>query len=115
MLGLNNNPFRANFTKWSNTLKQFIDNLPTNCLSVFDHFVGLVLKGISFQLLIVLLHDVKRNLIIDFIKSGLELELFLIDSFQKTIRIRVYCATCLRWSYALHNIVPENIALIVNT
>ena len=23
------------------------DKLPTNCLSVFDHFVGLVLKGLS--------------------------------------------------------------------
>ena len=28
------------------TLKQFIGNLPTNCLSVFDHFVGLALKGL---------------------------------------------------------------------
>ena len=37
-------PFSANFTKWSNTLKQFVRNLPTNCLSVFDHFVGLALK-----------------------------------------------------------------------
>ena len=40
------NPVRANFTKWSNTLKQFVGNLPTNCLSVFDHFVGLALKGL---------------------------------------------------------------------
>ena len=38
------NPFSANFTKWSNTLKQFVGNLPTNCFSVFDHFVGLALK-----------------------------------------------------------------------
>ena len=29
------NPLSANFTKWSNTLKKFIGNLPTNCLSVF--------------------------------------------------------------------------------
>ena len=36
----------ANFKKWSNTLKQFVDQLPTNCLSVFNHFVGLVLKGL---------------------------------------------------------------------
>ena len=28
------------------TLKQFIGNLPTNCLSVFDHFVGLALEGL---------------------------------------------------------------------
>ena len=40
------NPFSANFTKWSNTLKQFADKLPTNCLSVFDHFVELALQGL---------------------------------------------------------------------
>ena len=40
------NPLNANFIKWSNTLKQFVGNLPTNCLSMFDHFVGLVLKGL---------------------------------------------------------------------
>ena len=40
------NPFSANFTKWLNTLKQFVGNLPTNFLSVFDHFVGLVFKGL---------------------------------------------------------------------
>ena len=39
------NPLSANLTKWPNTLKQFVDKLPTNCLSVFDHFVGLALKG----------------------------------------------------------------------
>ena len=36
------NSLIANITKWSNTLKQFVSNLPTNCLSVFDHFVILV-------------------------------------------------------------------------
>ena len=40
------NPLSANLTKWSNTLKQFVGKLPTNCLSVFDHFVGLALKGL---------------------------------------------------------------------
>ena len=38
---------RANPTKWSNTLKQFVGKLPTNCLSVFDHFVKLLLKGLT--------------------------------------------------------------------
>ena len=38
------NPFCANFTKWSNTLKKFVRKLLTNCLSVFDHFLGLALK-----------------------------------------------------------------------
>ena len=41
------NPLYAKITKWSNTLKQFVGNLPTNCLSVFDHFVGLALKGLT--------------------------------------------------------------------
>ena len=40
------NPLNVNFTKWSNTLKQFIGNLATNCLGVFDHFAGLALKGL---------------------------------------------------------------------
>ena len=40
------NTLSANLTKWSSTLKQFVGNLPTNCLSVFDHFVGLALKGL---------------------------------------------------------------------
>ena len=39
------NPLSANSTKWSNTLKQFVSNLLTNCFSVFDHFVKLALKG----------------------------------------------------------------------
>ena len=38
------NLLSANFTKSSNTLKQFVGKLPTNCSSVFDHFVGLGLK-----------------------------------------------------------------------
>ena len=44
------NPLSANFTKWSNTLKQFVGKLPTNCLSVFDHFVGLALKGLTWNI-----------------------------------------------------------------
>ena len=38
-------PLSANSTKWSNTLKQSFYKKPTNCLSVFDHFVVLGLKG----------------------------------------------------------------------
>ena len=46
---LNFNPLSANPTKWSNTLKQFVGNLPTNCLSVFDHFRNLALKGSKIE------------------------------------------------------------------
>ena len=48
-------PSRANFIKWANTLNQFVDNLPTNCLSVFDHFVGLALKGLRIFVLAILI------------------------------------------------------------
>ena len=40
-------PLSTSPTKWSNTIKQFIGKLPANCLSVFDHFVKLALKGLS--------------------------------------------------------------------
>ena len=40
------NSLSANPTKRSNTLKQFVGKLPTNCLSVFDHFVKLAQKGL---------------------------------------------------------------------
>ena len=39
-------PLSANPIKWSNTLKQFVGKLPTNCLSVFDYFVKLAVKGL---------------------------------------------------------------------
>ena len=46
----NLNPLSANPTKWSNTLKQFVGNLPTNCLSVFDILWGWRLKGQSVSI-----------------------------------------------------------------
>ena len=57
------NPFNANFTKWSNTLKQFVGNLTTNCLSVFEHFAGLALKGLTTKIICLLLkYKVDSNL-----------------------------------------------------
>ena len=41
------NSLSPNPTKWSNILKQSVGKLPTNCLSVFDHFVGLASKGLT--------------------------------------------------------------------
>ena len=43
------NPLSAKLTKWPNTLKQLVGNLPTNCLSMFGRFVGLALKGLNLQ------------------------------------------------------------------
>ena len=46
------NPLSAKFIKWSNTLKQIVGKLPTICLSVFDHFSGLALKGLIMLLIL---------------------------------------------------------------
>ena len=43
----NLNHSSTNPTKWSNTLKQFVGNLPTDCLSVFDHFVKLAFNELK--------------------------------------------------------------------
>ena len=43
------NPLSANPEKWSNTLKQIVGNLPTICLSVFDHFMNLAFKGLRYK------------------------------------------------------------------
>ena len=53
------NPLSPNATKCSDTLKQFVANLPKNCLTVFDHFVALALKG-----LITGFHQLKTNVIL---------------------------------------------------
>ena len=57
------NPFSPNFTKWSNTPKQFVGNSPTNCLSVFDHFVKFLLKWLN-------LNPILANLIHIYSKKG---------------------------------------------
>ena len=48
MAGVLFDPLSSSPTEWSNTLKQFVGKVPTNCLSLFDHFVGLALKGLSY-------------------------------------------------------------------
>ena len=52
-------PLSANPTKWSDTrIIRWL--LPMNCLSVFDHFVGLALKGLRKQNSL-LLHKKKKK------------------------------------------------------
>ena len=62
------NHLNFNPTKWSNTLKQFVGKLPTNCLSVVDHFMGLALTGLTevwFPL--VILKNTRENVKLKFI------------------------------------------------
>ena len=51
---LNFKPSSHSPTKWSNTLKQFVCELPKSCMCVFDYFVGLTLKGLKTTILTVL-------------------------------------------------------------
>ena len=51
------NPLSANPIKWSNTLKQFVGNLLTKCLCVFDHFVKLAHKGLKMTSESGIIHD----------------------------------------------------------
>ena len=67
------NSLSADLTKWSNTLKQFVGNLLTNCLNVFDCFVKLALKGLIE--LIIQLADLSSSLIV----KNLFLRLFVWD------------------------------------
>ena len=70
--GLCYSPFSANPTKWSNTLKQFVGKLPTNCLSAFDQFVLLAVKVL--------------NLIINSIRNVFACLKMFIMQLRKTIR-----------------------------
>ena len=56
------NTLSANFTKWPNTLKQFVGNLPTHFLSVFGHFVGLSLKGLCNLLIVIAFKESKKKI-----------------------------------------------------
>ena len=51
------NSLSAKLSKWPNTLKQFVGKLPTNCLSVFGHFEGLALKGLTITLFVLRLQN----------------------------------------------------------
>ena len=89
------NPLSANPTKWSNTLKQFVGKLPTNCLIVLNHFVKLAFKGLKIiqrmitnQLLITsfqIMSQMMRKLL---------KKIFFSDKWKSTFTVRQNC-----WKY----------------
>ena len=70
------NHLSTNFTKWSNTLKHFADKLPTNCVSVFDHFVGLVLKGLKVVFLLLADSSLMQTKVLGIRKQSLLKQMF---------------------------------------
>ena len=71
------NPLSANPTKWSNTLKRFVGNLLTNCLSVFDHFMQLALKGLKLS-----------NFGLMAMLPNLQFAFFMLSKFDHSINIK---------------------------
>ena len=91
------NPLSANITKWSNTLKQFVSKLPTNCLSVFKHFVGLTFKGL-IQLRGYKKRTVEQNELrsLNFVNTELLALLIKVNKMNNIFHILVelvYCST----------------------
>ena len=76
------NPLNRNPTKWQNTLKQFLGNLPTNCLSMFDHFGALALKGLNRP------HQFKRLFATNFTLSILKYFVPNVTNFTLLIRFK---------------------------
>ena len=73
-------PLSANLTKSSNTFKQFVCKLPTNCLSVFAHLVGLTLKRLKDGSV-----SEKFRIIYDLIKCSFFTLISMLWSFIKLI------------------------------
>ena len=71
-------------TEWSNTLRQFVSKLPTNCLSVFDHFVMLCrVKWVNDHITFISIsHDCCQPKAIKIIIQGKTFD-FLIPSQRK--------------------------------
>ena len=93
------NPLSSNFTKWSNTLKQFVNKLPTNCVSVFDRFVGLALKGLISILGFVLVFTAVLRLlfsIFSFFTFPLWF-LFVLQNFSIEIKISSFRQPICSW------------------
>ena len=54
------NPLSANPTKWLTTLKQFVGKNRRIVLSVFDHFVGLVFKGLKITFVLLTFEEAQK-------------------------------------------------------
>ena len=63
--------------------------MPTNCLNVFDHFVGLALKG-----LVTLTDICYLNYSLATLKTFKNTDLYQYSNFTKCIRIGIFSKIC---------------------
>ena len=102
------NPLNANPTKWPNTLKQLVGKLPTNCLSVFGHFLNLTLKGLRVSYLILrvileLLRDISNGTKLNVYKKQHCTKNELKNS-RESNKIRTYNHLVRKWTLNQHTI-----------
>ena len=76
------NPLSANPTKLPNTPRQFVGNLPMNCLTVFDYFAKLAFKGLRLL--------ISKNIWHNFAEKYSKISVFL------AMLIQLWGITCLR-------------------
>ena len=102
------NPLNANPTKWPNILKQLVAKLPTNCLSVFGHFLNLTLKGLRVSYLILrvileLLRDISKGTKLNVYKKQHCTKNELKNS-RESNKIRTYNHLVRKWTLNQHTI-----------
>ena len=102
------NPLNANPTKWPNILKQLVGKLPTNCLSVFGHFLNLTLKGLRVSYLILrvileLLRDISNGTKLNVYKKQHCTKNELKNS-RESNKIRTYNHLVRKWTLNQHTI-----------
>ena len=96
------NLLSTNFTKWSNTLKQFVAKFPTNCLSVFDHFVGLRLKGLKVVFLLLADSSLMQTKVLRIRKQSLlkQISASFVSSVSKKSKKKSISWCCTKkWSF----------------
>ena len=93
------NPLSANPTKWSNTLKQFVGNLPTTCLTVFDQFVKFALKGLKKRVLFLKIAKSCFTTFNSVIILLYILAILVSIFFKRDLTHRIYLAICLFLCY----------------
>ena len=114
-------PLSANPTKLSSTFKQYISNLLTNCLSVFDHFVGLVFKRLYLLITHIFMRNVSWNICIWHIQTKFYQEvsailLYLADYLFCSLLLYILSTTFMLKLFLVHleiQIYLENLCVCI--
>ena len=76
------NHLSANPKKWLNTVQKFVGNSLMTCCIVFDHFVGLALKGLRYIKFIFRMYHSPRQPATSPLKGNSKFEILLLKVFS---------------------------------